>query len=156
MHAAPWNPGWVSHRVGDPRNAAARTRPQRGRVTTLHQQAHEQGDLTPLVQTVKRWWFEANAWCDRQAQRKFLALAGSQVSRGMRLVSALVMERTTLSNAHTSAMKGSAPPGDGTPTAATDGAAVSTYVSKMKQSICPAAPSISCSLTSCRIADTRQ
>jgi len=27
----------------------------------------------PLVQTVKRWWFEADAWRDPQAQREFLA-----------------------------------------------------------------------------------
>ena len=33
----------------------------------------EQGDVTPLVQTVKRWWFEADAWRDPQAQREFLA-----------------------------------------------------------------------------------
>jgi hypothetical protein len=29
--------------------------------------------VTPLVQTVKRWWFEADAWRDPQAQREFLA-----------------------------------------------------------------------------------
>ena len=33
------------------------------------EQAREQGDVTPLVQTVKRWWFEADAWRDPQAQR---------------------------------------------------------------------------------------
>ena len=27
-------------------------------------QARAQGDVTPLVQTVKRWWFEADAWRD--------------------------------------------------------------------------------------------
>ena len=37
------------------------------------EQAREQGDVTPLVQTVKRWWFEADAWRDPQAQRQFLA-----------------------------------------------------------------------------------
>ena len=37
------------------------------------EQAREQGDVTPLVQTVKRWWFEADAWRDPQAQREFLA-----------------------------------------------------------------------------------
>ena len=26
-----------------------------------YEQAREQGDVTPLVQTVKRWWFEADA-----------------------------------------------------------------------------------------------
>ena len=28
------------------------------------EQAREQGDVTPLVQTVKCWWFEAEAWRD--------------------------------------------------------------------------------------------
>ena len=28
--------------------------------------ARDQGDVTPLVQTVKRWWFEADAWRDPQ------------------------------------------------------------------------------------------
>ena len=37
------------------------------------EQAREQGDVTPLVQTVKRWWFEADAWRDPQVQREFLA-----------------------------------------------------------------------------------
>ena len=36
------------------------------------EQAREQGDVTPLVQTVKRWWFEADAWRDPQARRQFL------------------------------------------------------------------------------------
>jgi hypothetical protein len=35
--------------------------------------AREHGDLTPLVQTVRRWWFEADAWRDPDAQREFLA-----------------------------------------------------------------------------------
>jgi hypothetical protein len=33
------------------------------------EQAREQGDVTPLVQTVKRRWFEADAWRDPRAQR---------------------------------------------------------------------------------------
>ena len=37
------------------------------------EQAREQGDVTPLVQTVKRWWFEADAWRDPAAQWAFLA-----------------------------------------------------------------------------------
>jgi hypothetical protein len=37
------------------------------------EQAREQGDVTPLVQTVKRWWFEADAWRDPQSQRESLA-----------------------------------------------------------------------------------
>jgi hypothetical protein len=38
-----------------------------------YEQAREDGDLTPLVQTVRRWWFEADAWRDPVAQREFLA-----------------------------------------------------------------------------------
>jgi hypothetical protein len=38
-----------------------------------YEQAREHGDLTPLVQTVRRWWFEADAWRDPDAQRAFLA-----------------------------------------------------------------------------------
>jgi len=37
------------------------------------EQARAGGDLTPLLQTVKRWWFEADAWRDPDAQREFLA-----------------------------------------------------------------------------------
>jgi hypothetical protein len=35
--------------------------------------AREHDDLTPLVQTVRRWWFEADAWRDPEGQREFLA-----------------------------------------------------------------------------------
>ena len=42
------------------------------------EQAREQGDVTPLVQTVRRWWFEADAWRDPQAQREFLARVDSR------------------------------------------------------------------------------
>jgi hypothetical protein len=35
--------------------------------------ARGQGDLTPLMQTVRHWWFEADAWRDPEAQREFLA-----------------------------------------------------------------------------------
>ena len=38
-----------------------------------YEQAREDGELTPLVQTVRRWWFEADAWRDPEAQREFLA-----------------------------------------------------------------------------------
>jgi len=31
------------------------------------EQVREQGDVTPLVRTVKRWWFEADACRDPQA-----------------------------------------------------------------------------------------
>jgi hypothetical protein len=37
------------------------------------EEARDHGELTPLVQTVRRWWFEADAWRDPDAQREFLA-----------------------------------------------------------------------------------
>jgi len=37
------------------------------------EEAREHGDLTPLVQTVRRWWFEADAWRDPDAKREFMA-----------------------------------------------------------------------------------
>lgn len=46
------------------------------------EQAREQGDVTPLGQTVKRWWFEADAWRDPQAQRQFLARIDTYRDRG--------------------------------------------------------------------------
>ena len=47
------------------------------------EQAREQGDLTPLVQTVRRWWFEADAWRDPEAQRKFLARMDTYRNEGL-------------------------------------------------------------------------
>ena len=38
-----------------------------------YEQARQDGDLSPLVQTVRRWWFVADAWRDPEAQREFLA-----------------------------------------------------------------------------------
>ncbi|HUK69843.1 MAG TPA: DUF6247 family protein [Streptosporangiaceae bacterium] len=46
------------------------------------EQAREDGDLTPLVQTVRRWWFEADAWRDADAQREFLARVDRYLSQG--------------------------------------------------------------------------
>jgi hypothetical protein len=37
------------------------------------EQARERNDVTPLVETVRHWWFEADAWRDPDAQREFLA-----------------------------------------------------------------------------------
>ena len=48
-------------------------------------QAREQGDVTPLVQTVKRWWFEADAWRDPQAQREFWLASTPTKTRVCRL-----------------------------------------------------------------------
>jgi Family of unknown function (DUF6247) len=42
------------------------------------ERAHELGDLTPLVETVRRWWFEADAWRDPDARRQFRARVDSQ------------------------------------------------------------------------------
>jgi hypothetical protein len=47
-----------------------------------YEQARETGDLTPLTETVRRWWFEADAWCDPGAQREFLARLGSYRTDG--------------------------------------------------------------------------
>ena len=46
------------------------------------EQAREQGDVTPLVQTVRRWWFEADAWRDPQEQLEYLARIGSYRDEG--------------------------------------------------------------------------
>ncbi len=46
------------------------------------EQAREQGDLTPLVQTVRRWWFEADAWRDPEAQREFVARVDTYRNEG--------------------------------------------------------------------------
>jgi len=37
-----------------------------------YEHARDDGDLTSLLQTVRRWWFEADAWRDPEAQREFL------------------------------------------------------------------------------------
>jgi len=46
------------------------------------ERAREHGDLTPLVQTVRRWWFDADAWRDPDAQRRFLARLDNYRSQG--------------------------------------------------------------------------
>jgi Family of unknown function (DUF6247) len=37
------------------------------------EQARRNGDLTPLLDTVRRWWFEADNWRDPAARRQFQA-----------------------------------------------------------------------------------
>jgi hypothetical protein len=37
------------------------------------EEAREHDDLTPLVQAVRRWWFEADAWREPDRQHEFLA-----------------------------------------------------------------------------------
>ena len=49
---------------------------------TAFVQAREQGDLTPLVQTVRRWWFEADAWRDPDGQREFLTRMDTYQNEG--------------------------------------------------------------------------
>jgi hypothetical protein len=46
------------------------------------EQARKDEDLTALVRTVRRWWFEADAWRDPGAQRAFLARAGRYIAEG--------------------------------------------------------------------------
>ena len=46
------------------------------------EQAREQGDLTPLMQTVQRWRFEADAWRDPEAQREFVARVDTYRNEG--------------------------------------------------------------------------
>jgi hypothetical protein len=47
---------------------------------TAFEQAREQGDVTPLVQTVKRWWFETDAWRDplKRSGNSWLASAPTE------------------------------------------------------------------------------
>jgi hypothetical protein len=49
---------------------------------TAFEQARHDQDLTALVQTVRRWWFEADAWRDPDAQRQFLARMDRYVADG--------------------------------------------------------------------------
>jgi hypothetical protein len=44
--------------------------------------AREDGDLTVLTATVRRWWFEADAWREPEAQRTFLARVDGYVAEG--------------------------------------------------------------------------
>ena len=37
------------------------------------EEAREHGDLTRLLQTVRRWWFEADDWRNPDAKREFMA-----------------------------------------------------------------------------------
>lgn len=40
------------------------------------------GDLTPLVEAVRRWWFEVDAWRDPDGQREFLARVDGYLREG--------------------------------------------------------------------------
>ncbi|MGH3394066.1 MAG: DUF6247 family protein [Streptosporangiaceae bacterium] len=46
------------------------------------EQARQDEDLTALVETVRRWWFEADSWRDPDAQREFLARMDRYIAEG--------------------------------------------------------------------------
>jgi hypothetical protein len=46
------------------------------------EQARRDEDLTALVRTVRRWWFEADAWRDPGAQREFLVRMDRYLTEG--------------------------------------------------------------------------
>ena len=46
------------------------------------EQARSGGDLSPLLDTVRRWWFEADAWRDPAARREYLARVGRYLTGG--------------------------------------------------------------------------
>jgi hypothetical protein len=46
------------------------------------EQARVDQDLTGLVATVRRWWFEADAWRDPAGQRAFLARMDRYAAEG--------------------------------------------------------------------------
>src|SRR5260370_24701360 len=52
------------------------------------EQARELGDVTPLVQTVKRWWFEADAWRDpkRSGSSSLASMPTERRGRRLRIV----------------------------------------------------------------------
>jgi hypothetical protein len=47
-----------------------------------YEQAREHGDLMSLVETVRRWWFEADAWRDPGTQRQYLARVDAYRTHG--------------------------------------------------------------------------
>lgn len=46
------------------------------------ERARQDGDLKPLVETVRRWWFEADAWRDPEARRQFQLRVDQYLSQG--------------------------------------------------------------------------
>lgn len=46
------------------------------------ERARHDEDLTALVRTVRRWWFEADAWRDPDAQRAYLARVNRYITDG--------------------------------------------------------------------------
>jgi hypothetical protein len=61
-------------------------------------QARDSGDIAPLLAVVRRWWFEAENWCDPDTHRARLAQWGQWAlfgppPRGERLTREQVRER---------------------------------------------------------------
>jgi hypothetical protein len=46
------------------------------------ERSRRDGDLAPLLETVRWWWFEADAWRDPAAQREFAARVDGYVTDG--------------------------------------------------------------------------
>ena len=46
------------------------------------EQARNSGVLTPLLKTVRRWWFEADSWRDPAAPRQFQTRVSSYLADG--------------------------------------------------------------------------
>ncbi|MBO0809567.1 MAG: hypothetical protein J2P32_14830 [Actinobacteria bacterium] len=44
--------------------------------------AGQDRDLEPLVETVRRWWFEADAWRDPETRRQFQLRVDQYLSQG--------------------------------------------------------------------------
>lgn len=44
--------------------------------------ARADGDLSPLVQTVRRWWFEADMWRDPAARAQFQERVSQYLTQG--------------------------------------------------------------------------
>ena len=47
------------------------------------EQARQDNDLAALTRTVRRWWFEADAWRNPRAQRAFLARVDRYLAEGL-------------------------------------------------------------------------
>ena len=65
---------------------------------TAFEQARRGGDLTPLLDTVCRWWFEADTWRDTAARRDYQArvrryLADGPPPQAQRVSRAQIRER---------------------------------------------------------------
>jgi len=62
------------------------------------EQSRTAGDLTPLLDTVRRWWFEADTWRNPAGRREYQARVSSYLTagpppQGQRVTRAQVRER---------------------------------------------------------------